>query len=42
MCTPELRLARVEKYRREDPKNEFQPIGYDYMLDEKGMELTPL
>ena len=33
--TPELRNARVELYRREDSKNEFQ-ADYTYLADETG------
>lgn len=42
MSTPELREARVRKYRLADPGNKFQPEGYDYMLDETGIELVQL
>lgn len=42
MSTPELRAARVRKYRLADPGNKFQPEGYDYMLDETGIELVQL
>ncbi len=39
--TPERRLARVEKYRREDPDNKFQR-DYSYMLDETGLSVKPV
>lgn len=36
------RRARVERYRRIDPDDTWQEIGYDYLLDERGLELAPL
>jgi hypothetical protein len=36
------RRARVERYRRLDPDAAEQAIGYDYLLDEEGIELRPL
>ena len=36
--TRESRIRRVEKYRREDPGNEFQR-DYEYMLDDDGLSL---
>lgn len=36
------RRARVERYRRIDPDNTWQSIGYDYLLDEAGIDLRPL
>jgi len=42
MSTPELRQARVDKYKQLDPTNHFNQIGYDYLIDETGMELTVL
>jgi hypothetical protein len=32
------RTARVERYRRIDPDRVWQEIGYDYLLDEDGMQ----
>ena len=34
------RIARKERYNRLDPEKEFQPIGYDYLCDNKNLELT--
>ncbi|HEY5815320.1 MAG TPA: hypothetical protein VIS95_03165 [Solirubrobacterales bacterium] len=42
MIRAEDREARVERYRRLDPSNEWQAIGYDYLVDEEGIELQPL
>lgn len=42
MCTEELRKDRCEKHKKLDPENKYQEIGYDYMLDYQGIELTPL
>lgn len=39
--TPEKRAARVDKYRKEDPKNEFQ-ADYSYMTNETGLVLVPV
>lgn len=39
MLTPQDRRRRYEHYRKLDPNNELQAIGYDYMLDETGLEL---
>ena len=39
--TPELRIARVEKYRKEDGKNEFQS-DYEYLADETGVTLADM
>jgi hypothetical protein len=36
------RRARVERYERIDPDHEHQEIGYEYLLDEAGMELKPV
>jgi len=40
MIRAEDRAARVERYRRMDPDNIWQEIGYDYLLDERGMQLS--
>lgn len=42
MVRAEDREARVERYRRLDPERRWQEIGYDYLLDEEGLELAPL
>ena len=42
MVDPEDRRQRVLRYRRIDPDNALQPIGYDYLLDEDGIDLKPL
>ncbi|MEZ5102074.1 MAG: hypothetical protein R3C15_20180 [Thermoleophilia bacterium] len=39
--THEDRAARVERYARADPRNEFQR-DYAYMLDERGLALAPV
>jgi hypothetical protein len=36
------RRARMERYKRLDPDREWQEIGYDYLLDEEGIELEPV
>lgn len=36
------RRARVERYARVDPDRVWQPIGYEYLLDEEELELRPL
>lgn len=36
------REARANRYRRLDPNREWQAIGYDYLMDEEGLELAPL
>jgi hypothetical protein len=42
MIEPADRLARAERYRRLDPNRVWQPIGYDYLLDEHGLELREI
>lgn len=42
MIDPADRAARVARYRRIDPDATWQAIGYDYLLDEDGLELAPL
>jgi hypothetical protein len=42
MIEPEDRIARYQRYRRLDPDAVFQPMGYDYMLDDSTLELAPL
>ncbi len=39
--TPEMRKARVEKYRLEDPENTFQS-DYSYMLDDRAFKVEPV
>jgi hypothetical protein len=36
------RQARADRYRRLDPDRRWQAIGYDYLVDEEGLELAPL
>jgi glycosyltransferase involved in cell wall biosynthesis len=36
------RQARLERYRALDPDNKFQPEGYDYLVDETGLELQEI
>jgi len=40
MVRAEDRAARVGRYRRVDPDRIWQGIGYDYLLDEAGLELA--
>lgn len=42
MIDPADRLARVQRYRRLDPDLVWQPMGYDYLLDEEGLELRDI
>ena len=42
MIRAEDRQARAERYRRLDPGRDWQAIGYDYLVDEEGLELEPL
>jgi hypothetical protein len=42
MINQDDRRARVERYRRIDPDSVWQEIGYDYLLDEQGLELRGL
>jgi glycosyltransferase involved in cell wall biosynthesis len=36
------RLARRRRYEVADPDKRWQPRGYDYMTDERGLHLTPI
>ncbi len=36
------RVRRRDRYVRLDPRNEWQTIGYDYLVDTDGLELAPL
>jgi glycosyltransferase involved in cell wall biosynthesis len=40
MIRPEDREARFRRYAALDPGNRYQPQGYDYLVDEVGMELV--
>lgn len=43
MVRAEDRAARRDRYRALDPESEYQPgIGYDYLTDERGLELSPV
>lgn len=40
MIREEERIKRVNLYNTLDPNLEMQPIGYDYLIDEKNIELS--
>ena len=40
MIDPADRVARAQRYERLDPDHVWQTIGYDYLLDDSGLELT--
>ncbi len=42
MISAEDREARVERYVRLDPNRQWQELGYDYLLEEDGLELEEL
>ena len=42
MLRAEDRLARMRRYQEVDPGRAFQPIGYEYLTDERGLALTPV
>lgn len=42
MASPARRQLRRDLYAAADPDRRFQPIGYDYLADERGMVLEPL
>jgi hypothetical protein len=42
MIRGEDRQRRVERYRRIDPDHVWQTIGYEYLLDETGIEVRPV
>jgi hypothetical protein len=42
MIDPEDRRARAERYKRIDPDRRYQEIGYDYLVDDEGIELEPV
>lgn len=37
-----LRIERIAKYRRLDPNNEFQSIGYDYLNEKSGLRIQSI
>lgn len=39
MIRKEDRPARRDRYKMIDPDNKWQPIGYDYLTDEEGLQL---
>lgn len=39
MLTPERREQRRARYEAADPDHVWQPIGYDYLIDERGLTL---
>jgi glycosyltransferase involved in cell wall biosynthesis len=40
MVQPEDRRQRLERYRRLDPGNRWQPQGYEYLIDDRGIQLA--
>jgi glycosyltransferase involved in cell wall biosynthesis len=40
MLSPEDRAARHARYKRLDPESRFQAQGYDYLIDETGLQLA--
>ncbi len=42
MISSKDRLARYERYTRIDSANRLQQQGYEYLIDEKGIELLPV
>lgn len=40
MVRPQDRAARRQRYLTLDPENRYQPEGYDYLVDETGIELA--
>jgi hypothetical protein len=42
MATPARRQLRRDLYAAADPERRFQPIGYDYLTDDRGMRLEPI
>lgn len=39
---PELRQQRRDLYNKLDPERKNQPLGYDYLVDESGMQLKKI
>ncbi len=42
MIDPADRRARADRYERLDPQHTAQPAGYDYLVDEQGIQVEPL
>lgn len=42
MISPQAREKRRRLYNQLDPSNEFQKIGYDYLVDETGLQLESI
>jgi hypothetical protein len=42
MVRAEDRRARADHYRHLDPDRKWQAVGYDYLVDEEGLELAQL
>lgn len=40
--TEALRTKRIEKYKRLDPHNQYQSIGYDYLNNKKGLRIKQI
>ncbi|WP_169196766.1 glycosyltransferase family 2 protein [Devosia sp. MC1541] len=40
MIDPKDRLARYRRYKELDPNNQFQAEGYEYLIDDTGLELA--
>lgn len=40
MISRKERVARCKKFKTIDPNNKFQKNGYDYLIDERGVELV--
>jgi hypothetical protein len=42
MLTPADRAARRTRYETADPEGRWQSIGYEYLTDERGLQLAPV
>ena len=42
MMNPVNRKLRAEVFKKLDPNNEYQKIGYDYLYDESGLQLETM
>lgn len=42
MASPRRRQLRRDLYAAADPERRFQDMGYDYLTDDRGMELAPV
>jgi hypothetical protein len=42
MINPENRKTRAEIFKKLDPEDKFQQIGYDYLCDETGLQLEKI